>query len=53
MLDRLNEWIELFLVGLGQALSRLSADEKKMISLLLVFLLVAAAAARALQMVHW
>lgn len=52
MLDRLNELIELFLVGLGQALSRLSEEEESMITLLLAFLVVAAAAARVLYMVH-
>ncbi|HEX9200669.1 MAG TPA: hypothetical protein VF865_13990 [Acidobacteriaceae bacterium] len=52
MLDRLSELIELFLVGLGQAISRLSAEEKTMITLLLSFLIVAAAAARALEMLR-
>lgn len=49
MLDRINEMITLFLVGLGQALSRLSDEEKTMVSLLLSFLLVAAAASRVLH----
>lgn len=49
MLDRINEMITLFLVGLGQALARLSEEEKTMIGLLLAFLLVAAAASRALH----
>jgi hypothetical protein len=48
MLDRLNQLIEQFLVGLGLALSRLSAEQKAMITLLLTFLVVAAAAGRAL-----
>jgi hypothetical protein len=52
MLDRLGELIEMFLVGLGQALSRLSSEEKTMITLLLAFLIVASAAAHALQMSH-
>jgi hypothetical protein len=52
MLDRLNELIEQFLVGLGLTLSRLSAEEKRMITLLLAFLLIAAVAARALHMAH-
>jgi len=50
MLDRLNELIEMFLVGLGQALSRLSAEESTMITLLLIFLIVAAAAGHVGQM---
>lgn len=50
MLDRLNELIEQFLVGLGLTLSQLSAEQKTMITLLLIFLVVAAAAARVLQM---
>jgi hypothetical protein len=45
--------IERFLVGLGLAISRLSAEEKNMISLLLAFLLLAAVAARALRMVQF
>jgi hypothetical protein len=50
MLDRFNELIEEFLVGLGLTLSQLSAEEKSMITLLLAFLLIAAVAAPALQM---
>jgi hypothetical protein len=50
MLDRLSELIEQFLVALGISLSRLSSEEKTMITLLLTFLLVAAAIARALVM---
>lgn len=50
MLDRLNELIEQFLVGLGLTLSRLSTEEKRMITLLLAFLLIAAVASPALQM---
>ena len=53
MLDQINQLIERFLVGLGLALSRLSAEEKGMITLLLAFLLVATAAARALRMAHF
>lgn len=52
MLDHLNELIERFLVGLGLALSRLSAEEKTMVTLLLVLLVIAAAAARALYAAH-
>jgi hypothetical protein len=49
MLDRINELIEMFLVGLGQALSRLSKEETRMITLLLSFLVLAAVAGRILQ----
>jgi hypothetical protein len=52
VLDHFNELMERFLVGLGLAISRLSAEEKNMISLLLAFLLVATIAARALHMAH-
>ena len=52
MFDRINEMITLFLVSLGQFLMRLSPDEKRMISLLLTFLLIAAAAMRVLQLAH-
>jgi hypothetical protein len=52
MLDRLGELIEQFLVALGLALSRLSADQKSMITLMLTFLLVAAVVARVLQIMH-
>jgi hypothetical protein len=52
MLERLSELIERFLVALGLTLSRLSPEEKTMITLLLTFLLVASAVARALQMAH-
>jgi hypothetical protein len=51
MLDRLNELIEELLVGLGLTLSALSKEEKTMITLLLAFLLLAAAAARVLHLV--
>ena len=53
MLDRIQEMITLFLVGLGQHLSRLSADEKRMITLGLAFLMIAAAATRMLQLAHF
>jgi hypothetical protein len=49
MLDRFTELIEQFLVGLGLTLSRLSSEEKTMVTLLLAFLLVAAAAAGVLH----
>lgn len=48
MLDRIGELLEQFLVGLGQFLTRLSSEEKTMISLLLTLLMIAAAMSRAL-----
>jgi hypothetical protein len=48
MLDRLGELLEMFLVGLGQFLTRLTSEEKTMISLLLGLLMIAAAMSRAL-----
>lgn len=48
MLDRIGELLEMFFVGLGQFLTRLSSEEKTMISLLLGMLMVAAAMSRAL-----
>jgi uncharacterized protein YgfB (UPF0149 family) len=52
MLDRINQWIEQFLVGLGLALSRMSTEETTMVSLLLGFLVLAMAASRALRFAH-
>jgi hypothetical protein len=52
MMDRLGELLERFLVALGLTLSRLSPEEKGMVTLLLTFLLVAAAITRVLQMAH-
>ena len=53
MLDRIGELLEQFLVGLGQFLTRLSSEEKTMISLLLTLLMIAAAMSRALShLVH-
>jgi hypothetical protein len=52
MLDHLGELIEQFLVALGLALSRLSPEQKSMVTLLLTFLLIAAAVARFLQIAH-
>ncbi len=49
MLDRINEWLTIFLVGLGQSLSRFSDEETSMISLLLCFLVVAAAVGHVLH----
>lgn len=53
MLDRLGELLEMFLVGLGQALMRLSSEEKTMVSLLLSLLVIAAAMSHALQASHF
>jgi hypothetical protein len=50
-MDRISEMITLFLVGLGQKLSRLSEEETTMITLFLASLLLAAAAAQALHVV--
>ena len=53
MLDRIGELLEQFLVGLGQFLTRLSSEEKTMISLLLTLLMIAAAMSRVLNhLVH-
>lgn len=53
MLDRLGELLEMFLVGLGQFLTRLSSEEKTMISLLLALLTIAAMMSRVLvHLVH-
>ncbi len=49
MMDRIAEWIELFLVNLGMALTRISAEQRRMITLFLASLLLAAVVARALQ----
>ena len=49
MFDRLFEMIELFLVNFGMMLTRMSDQEKRMVSFFLGSLFVAAAAARALQ----
>jgi fructose-specific phosphotransferase system IIC component len=49
MLDRIGELLEMFLVGLGQFLTRLSSEEKSMIGLLLGLLMIAAAMSRALS----
>jgi len=50
MLDRLNEMMAMFLVALGQKLSRLTPQQTNMITLLLTFMMVACAIARALQL---
>jgi hypothetical protein len=49
MIERLTELLERFAVGLGLVLGRLSAEEKTMITLLLTFLMLAAAAGRLLR----
>jgi hypothetical protein len=50
-MDRISELITLFLVGLGQKLSRLSEEETNMISLFLASLLLAAIAGQTLHVV--
>jgi hypothetical protein len=49
MMDRISEWIELLLVNLGMAITKISTEQRKMITLFLVSLLLASVAARALQ----
>jgi hypothetical protein len=49
MMDRISEWVEMFLVQLGLTLTQLSAEESKTITLFLASLILAAAAAHALQ----
>lgn len=51
MMDRIAEWIELLLVNLGMALTRISTEQRRMITLFLASLLVAAVVARVLQTV--
>jgi hypothetical protein len=48
MLDRIGELLEAFFVGLGQFMTRLSSEEKTMISLLLGLLMIASVMSRAL-----
>jgi hypothetical protein len=52
MLDRINEMIEMFLVGLGLHLSRFSDEEMSMITVLLALLMLAAAATGVLRATH-
>jgi hypothetical protein len=49
MVDRIFEMVELFLVNLGMQLGRLSEQQKRMVSLFLASLLVAAVVTRVLQ----
>jgi fructose-specific phosphotransferase system IIC component len=49
MLDRIGEFLEMFLGGLGHILTRLSSEEKSMIGLLLGLLMIAAAMSRVLS----
>jgi hypothetical protein len=49
MMDRISEWIELLLVNLGMALARISTEQRRMITMFLASLLLAAVVARALQ----
>jgi hypothetical protein len=52
MMNRIGEIIEQFLVALGLTLSRLSPEETSMVTLLLMFLLMAAAISRVLGIAH-
>ncbi|HEY5056873.1 MAG TPA: hypothetical protein VII58_11990 [Acidobacteriaceae bacterium] len=52
-MEPINEMIERFLVALGLTLSRLSEEEMGMVTMLLLFLVVAAVASRALRMAHF
>lgn len=49
MLDRIYEMVELFLVNLGMQLTRLSDEQKRMVSWFLASLLVVAVLTRVLQ----
>jgi hypothetical protein len=49
MMDRISEMFELAMVKLGMTLSQLSDEQKKMVSLFLVSLMVAAIAGNLLQ----
>ena len=51
MLDDINEIIERFLVALGLTLNRLSDEETGMVTMLLLFLMGAAVASRALHFI--
>lgn len=48
----INEIIERFLVALGLALNRMSEEETGMVTMLLLFLAIAAAITRVLQHVY-
>ncbi len=50
MMDRIAELLEMLLVNLGMALTRLSDEQKTTISLFLASLMLAAVAAHALQL---
>lgn len=52
MLERLSEIITMFLVSLGQVLSRMTPEEESMITLLFAFLLIAAVAGRVLFIIQ-
>ncbi len=49
MINRISEMIEMFLVHLGMALTRLSSEETMTITLFLASLVVAAVVAHVLQ----
>lgn len=50
MMDRISEIIAIFLVALGQTLQRLTQEQKKMITLFLISLFVAALVAHVLRL---
>ena len=50
MMDRIADWIDLLLVNLGLALNKVSDEQRRMITLFLASLLVAALMSRALYM---
>ena len=50
MMDRISEMIAVFLVALGQQLMQLTPQQKRMITLFLASLFVAALAARVLRL---
>ena len=53
MQDPISELIERFLVALGLALNRMSEEETGMVTMLFVFLALAAAMTRVLQHVYF
>jgi hypothetical protein len=52
MQDPISELIERFLVALGLTLNRMSEEETGMVSMLFLFLMIAAATTRVLQHVY-
>jgi hypothetical protein len=50
MMDRISELIEMFLVSLGLALNRFTPEEKKIVTMFLASLIVAAVVSRVLHL---